>query len=56
MTEQLTRVCDCGACDAHLGTHPVGSPNADGAYCSEGCADHAGGTLVAAQAEHRERT
>jgi hypothetical protein len=54
--EKLVRLCDCGACDTHVGTHPVGSPDTDGAYCSDTCAGHAGGPLVAARAEHREET
>lgn len=54
MTENLTRLCDCGACDTPIDTDAVGSPNTDGAYCSDFCAKHAGGTFMNAKAKHRE--
>lgn len=52
--EELTRVCDCGACSIPLGSDVVSTDDVPGAFCSETCAGHAGGTLAAAKAEHRE--
>lgn len=52
--EELTRVCDCGACRIPLGSDVVSTVDVPGAFCSEACAGHAGGTLAAAKAEHRE--
>lgn len=52
--EELTRVCDCGACRTPIAADVVSSPDTAGAFCSEACAGHAGGTLAAAEAEHRE--
>ena len=57
--ETITRVCECGACDQTftepMDPHARDSENAtaEGLYCSQACANHAGGELHVAQAEHR---
>jgi hypothetical protein len=52
--ERLVQLCSCNACRGPLGESVFGSPRVEGAFCSQMCADHAGGERRLAEIDHEE--